>query len=170
MSLAEELLEHARFLATLDPRVTTQANIRRAISAAYYAVFHLLAAEAAAQVSPGVPRGLRERTQRVLEHKQMATAAYAFSQPGGRQANLPPDIRLAEPISDQLALIASTFRELQEARQAADYDVLKRHDPTEALVLVQKAEEIFRLWKSERGSSNADVFLVSLLFGKSWNK
>ena len=52
MSLAEELLEHARFLANLDPRATSQANIRRAISTAYYAVFHLLAAEVAAQVSP----------------------------------------------------------------------------------------------------------------------
>jgi hypothetical protein len=78
MSLAEELLEHARFLANLDPRTTSQANIRRAISAAYYAVFHLLAAEVAEQVSPDSPAGLRERTQRALEHTQMGKVAKAF--------------------------------------------------------------------------------------------
>ena len=36
-SLPEELLEQARMLVTLNPN---QANLRRAISTAYYALFH----------------------------------------------------------------------------------------------------------------------------------
>jgi len=171
MSLAEELLEHAWFLANLDPRTTSQANIRRAISAAYYAVFHLLAAEVAAQVSPRVPTGLRERTQRALDHKQMLKVAKAFSQAGAKRAkDLPDDIALPDPVSQELASISISFRELQEARHAADYDVLKQLDPADAPTLVRQAEKIFQDWKTERGSNNMPVFLAAMIFGKDWNR
>ena len=171
MSLAEELLEHARFLANLDPRTTSQANIRRAISAAYYAVFHLLAAEVAEQVSPDSPAGLRERTQRALEHTQMGKVAKAFSQEGAtRVKDLPDDIVLPNPVSRELASIGNRFKELQDARHAADYDVSKYFYPTDALTQVQEAEEVCKDWKIEETSSNATVFLASLMFGRSWNK
>jgi len=170
MSLAEELLEHARFLAEFDPRTTSQANIRRAISAAYYAVFHLLAMEVAAQISPNFPIGLRERTQRALHHKQMFDVAVAFSQAGGRPKSLPADIELPDPVSVELSSFAKSFKELQEARHVADYDILKRHDPADALALVQKAEKAFEDWRGERTSKNAPVFLASMMFGRLWNR
>lgn len=171
MSLAEELLEHARFLANLDPRTTTQANIRRAITASYYSVFHLLAAEDAAQVSPDAPVGLPERTQRALNHAQMLKVAKAFSQPGAKRAkDLPDDVVLPDSISMELASISDIFQDLQEARHEADYDVLKQLYPTDALASVQKAEKIFKDWKTEKNSRNAPVFLAALIFGKDWNK
>ena len=40
--LHDELLKQARELTTLDARRPRQANLRRAISSAYYALFHLL--------------------------------------------------------------------------------------------------------------------------------
>ncbi len=43
MSLHADLLDQAEQLAHLDPRRRKQANLRRAISSAYYALFHLLA-------------------------------------------------------------------------------------------------------------------------------
>jgi uncharacterized protein (UPF0332 family) len=171
MSLAEELLEHARFLANLDERTTTQANIRRAISAAYYAVFHLLVAEVAAQVSPDSPTGLREGTHRVLNHTQMSNVATAFSRTGANKVKYTPkDFVLPDPISKELASIAKGFEELQAARHTADYDVMKQHYPADALSLVRKAESIFKDWKAEKGSRNAPVFLAALIFGKDWNK
>ncbi len=171
MSLAEELLEHARFLANLDARTTTQANIRRAISAAYYAVFHLLAAEVAAQVSPDVPSGLRERTQRALHHGQMLNVAKAFSRAGTKRTKeLPNDFELPDPISRELASISNSFKDLQDARHAADYDVLKQFDPIIAVLYVQEAENIFKDWKTERYSKNAPVFLAAMIFSKDWNK
>ncbi|HEV2326401.1 MAG TPA: hypothetical protein VGS10_20860 [Terracidiphilus sp.] len=171
MSLAEELLEHARFLANLDPRTTSQANIRRAVSAAYYAVFHMLSSDIAQQVSPGVPTGLRERTQRALEHGQMLRVAKAFSLPGAKRVkDLPDDLPLPEPISRELSSVASSFKELQEARYAADYDLLKQIDAADALILVQKAEIAFKDWQTERKSKNAPVFLACMMFGKIWNK
>ena len=42
----EDLLKQAARLATLDVKKPKQANLRRAISSAYYAVFHLLVDEA----------------------------------------------------------------------------------------------------------------------------
>jgi hypothetical protein len=42
----EDLLEQAVRLAMLDVRRPKQANLRRAVSSAYYAVFHLLVDEA----------------------------------------------------------------------------------------------------------------------------
>jgi uncharacterized protein (UPF0332 family) len=171
MLLADELLEHARFLANIDARTTTQANIRRAISAAYYAVFHLLAAEVAAQVSPDRPVGLRERTQRALNHARMVDVAKAFSQAAGKRVKgLPDDIQLPEPISKELTSISNSFKELQEVRHTADYDVLKQLYPTDALTMVQKAENIFKDWKTEKSSRNAPVFLAAMIFGKDWNK
>jgi len=122
MSLAEELLERAQFLAS-DEHTTSQANIRRAISASYYAVFHLLSAAVAEQVSPDLPAGLRECTQRALSHSQMFNVAKAFSQQGQITVkNLPKGFVLPNPISAELASVASDFQELQEARHAADYD------------------------------------------------
>ena len=171
MSLAEELLEHARFLATLDPRITSQANIRRAISAAYYAVFHLLSAAVAEQVSPVFPAGLRECTQRALGHSQMVNVAKAFSQQGKSEAKgLPKGFVLPDPISQELASISNGFKELQEARHTADYDVLKRYNPGDELAQVLQAEKIFKDWNMEKGSNNVPVFLAAMIFGKEWIK
>jgi uncharacterized protein (UPF0332 family) len=171
MSLAEELLEHARFLASLDEQTASQANIRRAISASYYAVFHLLSAAVAEQTSPDSPAGLRECTQRALSHSQMFNVAKAFSQQGQKTVkSLPKGFVLPDPISAELASIASIFQELQEARHAADYDVLKEFDSVDAISYVQEAEKVFKDWKTEKLSENAPVFLAALIFGKDWNK
>jgi len=45
MSLAEDLLEQADHLARREKKRPKQASLRRAVSAAYYALFHLLISE-----------------------------------------------------------------------------------------------------------------------------
>ncbi len=170
MSLAEELLEQARFLASLDPHSPKQANLRRAVSAAYYAVFHLLAQDVAAQVTPIGPVGLRERTQRALLHNSMYKAADAFSVPGPRPRNLPDDISLPNKVSAELFSIAKGFTLLQEQRHTADYNVTQSFDRLEVLGLVETAEKIFGDWTAEKTSQNAPVFLASLMFWNLWNK
>ena len=44
MALADDLLEQAQHLAMRDPKRPRQASLRRAVSTAYYALFHLLIA------------------------------------------------------------------------------------------------------------------------------
>jgi hypothetical protein len=170
MSLADELLVQAQFLASLDPHSPTQANLRRAVSSAYYAVFHLFSAEVAAQIVSSGPSGLRERTQRALNHATMYKAAASFSQSGARPANLPADIVLSGPLSPELVSIAQGFKLLQDERHAADYNVNQRFDRISVLALVQTAEDIFDDWRKEKTSGNAPIFLASLMFWQLWNK
>ena len=66
MSLHADLLEQAEQLAQLDPRRPKQANLRRAVSSAYYALFHLLTSEASALYA-GEP-GLASRINRTHNH------------------------------------------------------------------------------------------------------
>ena len=45
MAYPDDLLEQERHLAKREPKRPRQARLRRAISSAYYALFHLLIAE-----------------------------------------------------------------------------------------------------------------------------
>jgi len=48
MHYHNDLIQHAIFLSELElPKDPKQVDLRRAVSAAYYAVFHLLTTEAA---------------------------------------------------------------------------------------------------------------------------
>ncbi len=46
MAYPDDLLEQAQHLAQREPKRPKQASLRRAISSAYYALFHLLISEA----------------------------------------------------------------------------------------------------------------------------
>lgn len=76
MSLHDDLLEQATQLARLDPRRPKQANLRRAVSSAYYALFHLLTEEAAGlYASEG---GLIARVCRTHNHADMKKVSMQF--------------------------------------------------------------------------------------------
>jgi hypothetical protein len=147
--------------------------MRRAVSAAYYALFHLLASSVAEQVSPDSPIGLRGRTQRALAHSQMATAARNFLTQGKSPSNLPKDIGFTGHVSPRLANVAQSFVDLQEARYIADYDVL---DATGEINLrwaqecLADAGAAFRDWNAEKDSQGARVFLAALILSKHWGK
>lgn len=169
MALADDLLEQAKFLSRREvgrgrPR---QASLRRAASTAYYSVFHLLAAEAAAQASPGIPRGLRDRVQRALGRETMKQAAIAF-----RATNLPQHVASLIPaqVPQELITIADRFVLLQESRHKADYDLTEQFDRTRVQALVNDAEQVFRLWATIRDTDEARVFLSSLIFWKLWSR
>ena len=53
MSLHDDLLGQARQLAAKEPKRPLQASLRRAVSASYYALFHLLVYHAARRMFPG---------------------------------------------------------------------------------------------------------------------
>ena len=58
MPFPNDLLEQARHLANREPKRPKQASLRRAVSAAYYALFHLLAAETAKNWKRAAGEGL----------------------------------------------------------------------------------------------------------------
>jgi hypothetical protein len=143
MPIPEDLLEQARFLAQREagrgrPR---QVSLRRAVSTAYYAVFHLLSADATAQASPSSPAGLRERVQRSLQHATMKAAANAF------QSNPFPTrigALMSGPIPAPLVSVARGFVRLQDERHNADYDLADQFDRSRVQGLIREAERVFR--------------------------
>jgi len=68
MAFHDDLLEQAHHLANREPKRPKQASLRRAVSSAYYALFHLLAWE----VSRNWKRPAERVTlARMLDHSPM---------------------------------------------------------------------------------------------------
>lgn len=128
--MVDDFLALAGRLASASPRRPRQADLRRAISTAYYALFHALAKNGA-DCLVGTAKAQRPdwawaQTYRVLEHGAANTACQAV-----RNIGFPADIKDC----------ADAFVELQKARHDADYD--PRHRPTraDALAAVHMARE-----------------------------
>lgn len=106
-SLVRHQLENARLLATHDRRRPRPASLRRAVSTAYYAVFQALCAMCAdTLVGSSKPWEAFTPVFRALEHSR---TAHTLLQPS-----------LAT--TAQLQRFGLAFKELQEAREWADYN------------------------------------------------
>lgn len=153
MSYHDELLAHALQLVHILP--STQLALRRAVSAAYYAVFHLLIFEA---TSNWAAPSLRTSLGRAFEHGTMKTASNRILD----TTKFPFTGEDAKVVA-RLRFVAQTFSQLQEDRHFADYNLTEDLDPPEALAQVKSAEEIFNTWPSIRSQQIAQAYLVSLL-------
>ncbi|MBI5853573.1 MAG: hypothetical protein HZB39_21400 [Planctomycetes bacterium] len=151
MSLHDDLLDQAERLCSLDPKRPKQANLRRAISATYYALFHLLVGDAVALFLPARNKPLRHQLARKFTHKQMKAIAHAWSTSPGPRG---------------LSLLADVFVELQEARHEADYDLSSRFTRRQAEDQVIRARAAVRAWSGVRTAPEAERFLIELLVGK----
>lgn len=160
----DHLIEQAeRLLAGSGAGAPRQVDLRRAISGAYYAVFHAIAAAVADDLvgptrrdSPQYAlayRSIDHRSVRaVCEELAKATrpAKYARYQPSGGFAS-------------DLKQLAAVVVELREAREKADYDSLFRATAAEATFAVEAARISLQLLK---GAARAQqkVFLALIVF------
>lgn len=153
MAYHDDLLTQALQLVHVSP--SSQLTLRRAVSAAYYAVFHFLISEAASNWSNA---SLRTALGRAYDHGIMKTAS-------NRILNTKdfPFTGEDPTVVSNLRFVAGTFSQLQDDRHFADYNLTKDLDPVEALTQVKSAEEIFNTWPSIRGEQIAQAYLVSLL-------
>jgi hypothetical protein len=153
MAYQDDLLIQALELVHFSP--PSQLTLRRAVSAAYYAVFHFLISEATSNWSNA---SLRTALGRAYDHGIMKTAS-------NRILNTKdfPFTDEDPTVVSHLRFVAQTFSQLQEDRHFADYNLTKDLDPVEALTQVKSAEEIFDTWPSIRGEQIAQAYLVSLL-------
>jgi hypothetical protein len=167
MALAEDLLSQARILAMTDPGKPKQANLRRAVSSAYYALFHLLIAESVQKLLVGHRKTLMDRVSRAFQHGEMQKACRQW-----QTTPLPPVLKklLDGDASSQLISLAASFVDLQEARHTADYDVSARFSRADVLGLVEDAELAFDSWDVIKKSEEMLPFLASLAFGARWSK
>lgn len=150
MSLDDGLLELAAHLARREPTRPKQASLRRAISTAYYALFHLLVREAtAALVTDPV---LRKLVPRAFDHGDMKRACQPFA-----AGNLPDHYRAVAGttppvVPNDLRTVAEAFSELQQTRHEADYNVAGTFNRPDTLGYVQRAQDAFEAWQRAAGS------------------
>lgn len=168
MTLHRDLLDQAGHLAKREPKRPKQASLRRAVSAAYYAVFHMLIDASSRFVVRGNDRAsLRFAVTRAFDHGEMKSAANTFK--GG---TLPSVLQGAVngAIQSELKRRCENFIELQQARHEADYDLTRAFTRREVLDLVSMAEQAFRDWSTVAGTQAGDAFLVALLLRKKLDR
>ena len=165
MNYSIQLLEQAKHLSRKEPRRPRQASLRRAVSAAYYALFHLFTEEGARVVTARTE--LHPVLRRVFEHRRMKKICRAVS--SGRLPEpwneLYDDLSAGQKAT--LREIAQTFVDLQEERHSADYAFGDRFARSNVRDLLDKAERTVRTWKTFRKTDKraAEWFLLALLFG-----
>lgn len=167
MGLADDLLDQARHLATRDSTKPRQANLRRAISTAYYALFHLLVADAVQRLSPKTPPALAPRIARAFAHSEMKQVCRSII--AGNPSEILQELQ-PTGFSSGLRFVAKWFVVLQQARHRADYDPSATFDRTEALELLRRVEDSFVAWRTVRAHDEANVFLAAFLFAGRWAK
>src|SRR5579863_2585299 len=128
MAFHDDLLELAQHLANLHPGSPHQASLRRAVSTAYYAIFHLLISEATANWAR--PE-LRAILGRCFDHGQMKTASETkVSQINAAFKYNPPE-GAARAVAIHLRDVANAFIQAQNRRNDADYNMVKEWGPFE---------------------------------------
>ena len=127
------LLKHAEQLADTRGGRPTDADLRRGISAAYYAVFHDLTGHAATHLVGSCPQEIQNEIRRSWSHGEISQLAeYVVDR--AIVLNHSPDAELAGqleklgPLLDVVATDAAMvdslqlFNDMQELRHSADYD------------------------------------------------
>lgn len=141
----------ARKLANASPQKPRQADLRRAVSTAYYALFHAVAKDAA-DMLVGVGRNRPDKAW---------THAYRALQHGEARNACKEARNLAFPAT--LISCAETFIALQQERHDADYDPDHRILRADALNAINMAEQAINdLRATPRRDRRA--FAVQLLF------
>src|SRR5580692_1579368 len=149
MPFAEDLLKQAFLLLNKESKNPTQASLRRSVSTAYYALFHLLVQEASANWSRA---DTRDYLARAFEHKTMKDAST-------RAENATYDSSVSPQVATKLKSVARAFRELQLQRHLADYSNATKWDRIKASAKVDQAKTAFNDWKSIRNEFVTQKYL-----------
>lgn len=161
-----QLLAAAAVLAPAKPRegvVSEYTERRRAVSTAYYAVFHAISGRVAATVFPDAEQIFRQRISRWITHTDIRTVArWVVGLRGtGSGKGVPGHIReLLAGVEGPLHIDADTvtiaegFLELHEKRDQADYDHEQVFDHADTQRYIARARRVVELAQT---SSSAQV-------------
>jgi uncharacterized protein (UPF0332 family) len=155
LSFAQDLLEQAQHLVDWDGANPKQANLRRAVSTAYYALFHLLIDEAVNHWGIARHRG---RLARTFDHGSIKRVCDDYVR-SFYSAGKPASERLLKDV-------AETFSELQLNRHTADYDNSFIWTKADAEEWIARTGVAFTCWDTIRTQDAAQDFLLSLFLPK----
>jgi uncharacterized protein (UPF0332 family) len=141
MGYHHDLIQHAIFLSELNlPDEPKQVDLRRAVSAAYYSLFHLLTTEAAENWKH---ERHRHDFARMFDHGRMKSAS-------------------TKTLPNPIGLVARSFVKLQEARHKADYDNSIVWSRAEVWEMLAVAEDAMAVWSNIRQQEVAQDYLLAL--------
>jgi hypothetical protein len=162
MPYPEHLLEQARHLARREKTRPRQASLRRAVSTAYYALFHMLIGEATLNWKRADQRDVLAR---FFEHGKMKTASERQRAECKRLMNATPKPLPGRHLDciRQLHQVSDTFYDAQQQRLAADYDNSAQWSRTDVLALIKDVDLAFQSWRAIREEPSAQAYLISLL-------
>jgi len=155
MGFPDDLLEQADHLVNKDGANPSQASLRRAVSTAYYALFHLLIDEAVSHWNIERHQAILART---FEHGKMLKLCDDQVKSFYRAKQPPAGIRLMA--------VAQAFTDLQQRRHTADYDNSRSWTKSDAESWVNEAKVAFDNWRAIRNSEDAQDFLLALFLPK----
>lgn len=160
----EHLFEQAeRLIAPPPAGPPRQVDLRRAISSAYYGVFHATLAAAADEFVGATKRATPRYTlvYRSVDHRAIRELCSEVkkSKPAGKYARFVPSGGFGGP----LQAYAAALIELQEKRHSADYDPSLRVRTSDALVAIRTARTALRRF-GRAHAAERKAFLSLLLF------
>ena len=162
-------MAHAiKLIMEADPNPSLdQAGLRRAVSALYYGLFHKLNEDAVALIAPNVPARTNHRIRRWFDHTEMKKICARFLP---RKLEQPLRDLIGDSASSELQTVALSFIQLQELRHQADYDLSFRISQRDALKQFHVAADAIEAWRGLAGTPEANIFILSLLLWKNWEK
>jgi uncharacterized protein (UPF0332 family) len=172
--IGRDLLAQARMLARSEPGRPKQATLRRAVSTAYYGLFHFLIEESTILLFGGAQSdaAFRQLAARAFVHGKMKSACKEFVKPN------PQDVHdLLQPFWATLAiannaearLVAQTFVDLQDDRHTSDYDLAVSFLRQDALNAATQADAAVHAWRQMK-TANPQVcrlFAMALILWPS---
>ncbi len=157
MSLASDLLDQASILTELDRMKPKQASLRRAISAAYYSIFHLLVDDGARRITTNTT--LQPYVARSFQHTSVKDSANKVIEQSKVAPPWPAPL-FAASIEPELIRVCTTFVDLQSLRHSADYNTAASFKRAEVVAAISRAQAAHQDWALLRTSENATIFLL----------
>ena len=163
----DHLLDQADALCRPVVGRPRQADLRRAVSAAYYALFHRLVDAACEQIAGAAADRADARAvlARGFVHGEMRDASRSFG--GGNLPSFLAGRYGGAAVPRDVARVAAAFGRLQADRHAADYDRARAFTQTAALGIVREARDAVRLAAELKNSDLGRLYLLALL---TWSK
>jgi hypothetical protein len=165
MAFHHDLLDVARSMIPPHlppyPPAPAPAFLRRGVSTAYYAVFHLLVYETMARIIADPT--LREDIGRLIGHEQTKSVCKEYAEAQADPAGM-MKLKSGSAIPPQLQSIGSGFVTLIEARHSVDYDSKAAKNPThaEAFTYLMTAEDAFLDWVAVQGDPATGAMLTKI--------
>jgi hypothetical protein len=137
-------------------------SLRRAVSSAYYALFHYMCRQAASHLLPSATREDQLQLARSFNHRPIKDVCeWIAGRRGSPHQHLRPVVQSLQ--GTPMVGVADVFCDLQEARHSADYDHFAPYSKAAALGYIQDAERAMQTLDAQSDRDKQALFsLISL--------